>query len=208
MMNIFSKYWNWCCRFRYRKGYGVHSPSDFYLITSVIYEKLPYYAYEELGKLSHKSPLGRYREKVNRLLFRLVNHFQPRTMVELSENDGISVRYMRAARPSMEYEFLACFDVDLALLDFEESMQRLKTLDMLHISHTPGVHKIFEAAYPYFNEKTCLIVGNIHEEKEVEEWWKKIQEDERARITFDLYDIGIVLFDPKRIKQNYIVNFL
>ena len=52
MMNILRKYWNWCCRFRYRKGYGVHSPSDFYLITTVIYEKLPYYAYEELGKLS------------------------------------------------------------------------------------------------------------------------------------------------------------
>ena len=39
-------------------------------------------------------------------------------------------------------------------------------------------------------------------------WWKHLQEDERVKLTFDLYDIGLVFFDRKRIKQNYIVNFL
>ena len=37
--------------------------------------------------------------------------------------------------------------------------------------------------------------------------WRKIQEDERVRVTFDLYYCGIVLFDKKRHKQNYIINF-
>ena len=35
-------------RFRYRCGYGVHSPFAFSLITDVIYEKMPYYAYDLL----------------------------------------------------------------------------------------------------------------------------------------------------------------
>ena len=65
--------WNWCCRFRHRCGYGVHSPSDFFLITSVIYEILPYYAYEWLKASASSKTLPHYREKVNRLLFRLVN---------------------------------------------------------------------------------------------------------------------------------------
>ena len=47
-MNLIRRIWYWCRRFRYRCGYGVHSPSDFFLITSVVYEKLPYYAYREL----------------------------------------------------------------------------------------------------------------------------------------------------------------
>lgn len=38
----------WLSRFRYRCGYGVHSPFAFSLITDVIYEYTPYYAYHAL----------------------------------------------------------------------------------------------------------------------------------------------------------------
>ena len=62
-MLLARRIWNWCKRFRHRCGYGVHSPSDFFLITSVIYEKLPYYAYEELKKSNSSRRLLRYREK-------------------------------------------------------------------------------------------------------------------------------------------------
>lgn len=37
--------------------------------------------------------------------------------------------------------------------------------------------------------------------------WKKIQQDDRTGITFDLYDLGIVFFDRTKIKQHYLVNF-
>ena len=48
MPNLFLRGWNWCCRFRHRCGYGVHSPSDFFLITFVVYERLAFYAYNLL----------------------------------------------------------------------------------------------------------------------------------------------------------------
>jgi hypothetical protein len=57
------------------------------------------------------------------------------------------------------------------------------------------------------NTDACMIVGGIYTSEEKKKWWKQLKDDERVRITFDLYDIGIVLFDPKRYKQNYIVNF-
>ena len=44
----------WLSRFRYRCGYGVHSPFAFSLITDVIYEKMPYYAYSSLKKNKKK----------------------------------------------------------------------------------------------------------------------------------------------------------
>lgn len=70
----------WLTRFRYRKGYGVHSPFAFRFITDVIYERHPFYAYRELdGSL----PLGMRlrRRRGLHLLLRLANHLQPRTIV-------------------------------------------------------------------------------------------------------------------------------
>ena len=32
-MFFLHRIWNWCSRFRHRCGYGVHSPSDFFLIS-------------------------------------------------------------------------------------------------------------------------------------------------------------------------------
>ena len=69
--------------FRHRCGYGVHSPSDFFLITFVIYEQAPYYAFASLHHLRRVvSHLPHYREKVDRFLFRLANYLQPVNIVE------------------------------------------------------------------------------------------------------------------------------
>ena len=52
-----------------------------------------------------------------------------------------------------------------------------------------------------------MVVGDIYASKEREAWWKQLTQDERVRISFDLYDVGLLLFENKRFKQNYIVNF-
>lgn len=91
MPNLFLRGWNWCCRFRHRCGYGVHSPSDFFLITFVVYERLAFYAYNLLhAKRKQVENLPHYREKTDRLLFRLVNHLQPRNMLEVGTGSGLS----------------------------------------------------------------------------------------------------------------------
>lgn len=57
----------WLSRFRYRCGYGVHSPFAFSLITDVIYEKMPYYAYDllkaEQKKADHNTGMGERNTK-------------------------------------------------------------------------------------------------------------------------------------------------
>lgn len=37
--------------------------------------------------------------------------------------------------------------------------------------------------------------------------WQRIQNDGNTRVTFDLYDLGIALFEPELTKHNYIVNW-
>lgn len=61
----------WLRRFRQRRGYGVHSPWLFSLVTGVIYEDSAYYAYKHLPQVEG------WAERDLQLLFRLCNHFQP-----------------------------------------------------------------------------------------------------------------------------------
>jgi len=52
--------------------------------------------------------------------------------------------------------------------------------------------------------ESVLVMMDISKAKDV---WRKIVADNRTGITFDLYYCGIVLFDKKRHKQNYLINF-
>lgn len=50
---------------------------------------------------------------------------------------------------------------------------------------------------------TVLIIEHIHDENA--ELWTYIVHDPRAIITFDMRQRGLVFFDKKRIKQNYLL---
>ena len=206
-MLLARRIWNWCRRFRHRCGYGVHSPSDFFLITSVIYEEAPYYAYGRLKASSASKSLPHYREKVNRLLFRLVNFFRPMTLMEVGKGNGDAIRYMKDARLSMNAVSLDGTERDRVLQSLKEELERMKKLDFLHIAFTPYYREVFEVAFPYLTHESCVVVGNIYASEDRKAWWKSLLADERVRVSFDLYDVGLLLFENKRFKQNYIVNF-
>ena len=58
--------------------------------------------------------------------------------------------------------------------------------------------------YSQVDAASVVIVEGIWRDKD---GWRSIVADERTGITFDLYYCGIVLFDKKRTKKNYIINF-
>ena len=62
----------WLRRIRHCRGFGIQSPSDYWLARYVLNEHWPYYEYETLGKGD-----GWLRRKMGRLYFRLANWRQP-----------------------------------------------------------------------------------------------------------------------------------
>ena len=173
----------------------------------MVYERLPYYAYERLKKTSSSKSLPHYREKVNKLLFRLVNFYRPGSLIEVGEGNGEAFRYMNQARTSMVSVGLKGVEKEETLCRLEAELKRLEKVDFLHIAFTPFYKEIFEMAFPYLHDESCVVVGDIYASAEREAWWKELISDERVRISFDLYDIGLLRFEKKRFKQNYKVNF-
>ncbi|WP_294627948.1 hypothetical protein [uncultured Bacteroides sp.] len=195
----------WLSRFRYRCGYGVHSPFAFSLITDVIYEKRAYYAYASLKKMQKKRVgehgYGEGTQKVNRFLFRLVNRMQPAFMLEAGCLSATSL-YLQAAKPSAGYLFIS----DLSDLHLSEHVP----IDFLYLNdyrHPELLEDIFGACVRRVTRQSVFVVHGICYSKEMKAFWKRLQEDERVGITFDLYDLGLLFFDKTKIKQHYIVNF-
>lgn len=112
-----------------------------FLITSVVYEKYHYYAYRVLKERGFPAYLPHYRRKVNRLLFRLVNYFRPKSLIEVGIGNGASIGYMRAACHTMDSVTLKGRDWTKTSRQLEEKLSEVHTLDCLHIGHTPFIKK-------------------------------------------------------------------
>jgi hypothetical protein len=170
----------WLRRFRHSSGFGIQSPSDYWLTRYVINEHWPYYHYELLGKGD-----GKLQQKLGRLFFRLANWRQPRFVI----SDGWHDYLQAGCQQAHVISWHDCgYDIpDMVVLPMgDDSRERLT-----HI-------------YTKVNEQSVLVVENIQNDKNL---WRDIISDERTGVTFDLYYCGLVFFDKKRTKQHYIINF-
>lgn len=195
----------WFSRFRKRCGYGVHSPFAFSLITDVIYEKRPYYAYRLLERkqqaLSGKRTWQWGSKKVNRLLFRLVNRMQPNTIIEVGCTSASSL-YLQGAKPSAGYLFAT--DLTELFLDADAS------IDFLYLNDETRpelVEEVFRTCVGRLPADGICVIRGICYSKAMRMLWDQLKEDEHVGISFDLYDLGLLFFDKTKIKQHYIVNF-
>lgn len=82
MQGILSRFRCW----RHGRGFGIHSPFAYTLITEVLRQRYPYYGYADI------SPDRRIR-----LLFRLVTHFRPKSVMIVSSQPRLLEGAVRRA---------------------------------------------------------------------------------------------------------------
>ena len=117
-------YFKYLLKAKHYKGHGIHSPFMFELVSDVLWEKHPFYAFEQidgyraellrsdevievtdLGAGSHKLKSNKrkvadicrssaIRKKYGEFLFRLVSRYKSKTIVELGTSLGISSMYL------------------------------------------------------------------------------------------------------------------
>ncbi|MDR0895049.1 MAG: hypothetical protein LBN06_07100 [Prevotellaceae bacterium] len=190
-------------RIRYRCGYGVHSPFAFSLITHVIYEHTPYYKYEELAKMQRrlapqKDRYWKYESrKVKQLLFRLVNYAQPATIVDAGTLSA-SACYLKAAKENADYT--ATRDLSELFLEAGSPVDFL----YVHDYRNPTlVEDIVNLCVARSTERSLFVVEGIGYTPQMRALWQKLLQDDRVGMTFNLYDLGILCFDKRKMKQEY-----
>lgn len=189
----------WLRRLPYRRGYGIHSPWAFSLVTGVIYEKENFYSYEELRR-QRVSALS--REKDDRLLLRLANEAQPsRAVVWGGESVEDSLRYLKAGCRNCDFRRMGQGDMGL----LRQTLEEWGSIDLLYVDDAEGWREVVEEALPFSRVRTCIIIRCVGGKARQE--WLGLIADERVRISFDLYYLGLLYFDTRFAKQDYIINY-
>lgn len=201
---LFGSPWVWLARFRYRCGYGVHSPFAFAFITGVVYEKGTYYDYRRLDNLhgAYTRVLGLRPRKCARLLFRLANYAHPAVLVAWEASPTVQA-YLASGCRSARFVALEGPDAGDAARSAVGEARPL----LLYLEGRPGAEAVFRQLRPCLTPGSMLVLVGIHRRTACRTLWRRLLAEDAVGATFDLYDYGVVFFDRRRNRQHYIVNF-
>ena len=244
------------------KGHGVHSPFVFDFIEKVLNDKKQYDCYHSIEQqrkvlLADKAVIevedfgagsaviksnkrvvkdiaasSLKPKKFSQLLFRMVQYYQPKTILELGTSLGITTAYLAAgsnqskvytcegakniaAIARQNFEHLNLSNITVAEGDFTNTLppllQQLKTVDFAFVD---GNHRKIPTLN-YFNQllqvahpETILIFDDIHWSEEMEAAWAEIVQHPQVTLTIDLFFIGIVIINSNiKVPQHFAIRF-
>lgn len=203
-MNAFAdtvcRFARWVRRFRHRRGYGVHSPFAFALITGVVYERGEYYAYRPLRAL-RQGVAGELRERDDRLMLRLANAFRPRYVVVWGRATALTLRYLQAGCADARYSHVEDGNFDALAAATADGV------GLLYVDDAEAWPRVCDACLPHATEGALFVVRGIRRNHAALAAWRRLTAESRVRVTFDLYDFGLACFESRLHKQDYIVNY-
>lgn len=185
-------------KLRHRKGFGVHSPFAFSIITEVIEEKIPYYAYSLMQRRYDKK--SNIPFKVVCLLFRLANRFRCRNIVIIGDEQY-------ATMPLREVDTRNVISIinDAAAMAVPEE----EKYDMIVVNMNPLTDEIELSSWlmDHSAQESVIFVKGVLLHHSNETVWDAICDRDDMPITMDLYDYGLAIRKPNFFKQHYIVSF-
>ncbi|HEV3222266.1 MAG TPA: class I SAM-dependent methyltransferase [Puia sp.] len=244
------------------KGHGIHSPFVYEMVSAVLNDNRYYYAYEKIERVKKNLLLDKRTlivndfgagssqnvngikkiseiagkevctQKFGRLLFRLANYYQARTIFEMGSSLGISTAYMASAGNlsrviSIEgatsiaeianetFSQLELKNIKLVTGNFDEKLENLivenppAELVFIDGNHRKKpVLEYFEKFLDKISPASLIIIHDIHWSREMEEAWAIIQHHPKVKMSIDIFSAGLVFFRNEfQVKQQFIIRF-
>lgn len=166
------------------------------------------------------------------LLFRLVRYLKSRYILQIGSGGAVSTLYLvagssgiratvvesdpvRAASAASWVEKCAAQPVKFLTGPYEtvlpEAFRSLPRVDCVffHIPQEGGnIHRaLFREAVGQVHDETFFIIEGIRSDAGMKSFWKDACAHPAVSVTIDLYSFGLIFFNPKLHKRNYIVYF-
>ena len=262
MLHIIKSYINFI--WNSKNEHGVHSPFVFDLVTKCFYDKTKYLEYQILndyrnsllankntievtdfgaGSRVFKSNIRQISKiaqtagispKRAELLFRIVNYFQPESILEIGTSLGLATSALSLGNknsklitlegcpntmavtekmfqvssfklPSNKINFLTTeFSSYLKNSQFQASNFQLIYFDGNHSEK--ATLEYFELLLPTITNDSVWIFDDIHWSAEMENAWKIIKKHPKVKVTIDTFQWGIVFFRVEQEKEHFVIN--
>lgn len=164
-----------------------------------------------------------------RLLARIVNYFQPKTIVELGTHLGVSTAYLAstganvftiegspatAAVAQQNFEKADITNVKQYVGAFEEQLPRLLAdVDTIDLAFIDGNHR-YQPTLDYFTSlltkattNSIFILHDIYHSPEMARAWAEIKNHPQVTATADFYALGVVFFKTELSKQHFVLRY-
>lgn len=244
------------------KGHGIHSPFVYDFVRKVLNDKRNFYAYNQVEALRRKllqnetiievedfgagsaisktnqrsiASITRHAAKSKKwaqLLFRIVNYYQPKHILELGTSMGISTAYMALANPQAQvvtaegsaaiaaqaksnFQSLQLSSIQQVTGNFDDTLPGILTaFPKLDLAFIDGNHR-YEPTVRYFNQllpnlhdSSVVIFDDIHWSADMEKAWEEVKENAAVRLSIDLFFVGLVFFsDQFKVKQHFTIRY-
>lgn len=165
--------------------------------------------------------------KQAQLLFRIVNYFNFKKIIELGTSLGITSAYL--ANSSKEINLITVEgskeissiakrtlnnlnikNVTLISSKFDEAIPEIiKSNQKIDCVFIDGNHqqeatlKYFEKFLPYLHNDSLLIFDDIYWSKDMTQAWEKIKNHPKVKVSVDLFELGLVFFREEQPKQHF-----
>jgi len=242
---------------RNTRGHGVHSPFVFHYINFVLANKESYYVFPQIESLRQNlmkdkrsiditdfgTGKDRSREvsdialyslkstKYGQLLFRTVNYFKSKNVLELGTSFGITTSYLASSAKDIQcislegcpqtakiaqesFRKLGLENIKIEVGAIDDTLPRvLSEFEKLDLVFFDANHRS-DSLLNYFNqclfkitENSVMIIDDIYWSADMELAWAKVKSHPKVMSTIDLFQIGIVFFNPDLHKKHYKMHY-
>lgn len=239
--------------------HGVHSPFVYSLVTKCFYDKKKYAEYEILKEYrkslltnkdfievtdfgagsrvfkSNKRQISKIAKtagittKRAQLLFRVINYFQPTTVLEIGTSLGLATSALSLGNKNAKIITLEGCSSTMAIAKNQSQLEGLKNIEFIttkfedylsncqlktencQLIYFDGNHSkkatlnYFELLLPTITNETVWILDDIHWSKDMEEAWEIIKNHPKVKVTIDTFQWGFVFFRAEQEKEHFVV---
>ena len=180
---------------------------------------------KDIAKNSQKSP------KLGQFLHRIIEFYNYKNILDLGTSFGLTTAYLsseiddnqiitfegcpetaKVAQENFDKLFLKNIEIVVGNID-QTLPEKLKEISSLDFVFFDANHR-FEPTIRYFEQclaKThggsCFVFDDIYWSNEMKEAWQYIKNHPSVTVTLDFFWLGIVFFNKKQVKQNFVLKF-
>lgn len=261
-LQLVRKYLSYKLKGSNTKGHGIHSPFVFEFVTKILQDKRQYNCYQPVENLRKRlqkdktvltvkdfgagSRVNSQNQrtvqsiahsalkpaKFGQLLFRMINYYQPSTILELGTSLGITTAYLASSNSSnkvitmegseavadiaqQNFSSLELHNIKIVKGNFDETLYpTLAEIETVDFAFIDGNHRkqptldYFNQLLPKSTNNSFFVFDDIHWSQEMEEAWQEIIQHSSVMLSIDLFFIGIVWFKKESLKkQHFTIKF-